>query len=239
MHIDTDDLVVLLKVQQADLELARMKKKLEELPQREVILQTRSKKKAVEQKSEQLEALRLKADGRLTRISDEDAVLKEKQRRIQEEIDELRGDYRSVEARTKELDGCAKRRRALEADLASVGDELAKIEGMQVQVAAMLADLDKKETDATQSFVQEGGALKDGIARCEAERATLTSKLPGEVLDCYEKTAVRSGGVALGRLQGGNCGVCRVAIESGRLIDMKSQGNVGVCPQCKRLLILE
>ena len=41
------------------------------------------------------------------------------------------------------------------------------------------------------------------------------------------------------RLQGSNCGVCRMAIEGGRLIDMKGQGNVAPCPQCGRLLILE
>ena len=60
-----------------------------------------------------------------------------------------------------------------------------------------------------------------------------------DLLDAYKKTAARTGGVAVGRLQGSNCGVCRMAIEGGRLIDMKGQGNVAPCPQCGRLLILE
>ena len=213
MHVDTDDLATLLKMQHLDLEAMRDKKKLEELPQRAVILEARSKKKAIEQKRAQLDALHAKADAQLSRIDDEDRSLSEKQRQVQSEIDAVRGDYRGVEARTKELNGFAKRRNTLEADLTAVGDELAKIEGVQAQVASALESLERQEAEATAAFVKEGGALKDAAAR--------------------------TGGVAVGRLQGSNCGVCRMAIEGGRLIDMKGQGNVAPCPQCGRLLILE
>lgn len=240
MHVDTDDLATLLKMQHLDLETLRAKKQLEELPQRKLILEARSKKKAIEQKRAQLDELHAKANAQLSRIDDEDASLVEKQRQVQGEIDEVRGDYRGVEARTKELNGFAKRRNTLEADLTVVGDELAKIEGVQAQVASALAGLERQEAEATATFVKEGGALKDSLARFEAERAMLASSLPKELLDVYEKTAARAGGVAVGRLQGGNCGVCRMAIEGGRLIDMKSHGsNVAPCPQCGRLLILE
>ena len=231
MHVDTDDLATLLKMQHLDLEAMRDKKKLEELPQRAVILEARSKKKAIEQKRAQLDALHAKAD--------EDRALSEKQRQVQSEIDAGRGDYRGVEARTKELNGFAKRRNTLEADLTAVGDELAKIEGVQAQVASALESLERQEAEATAAFVKEGGALKDALARIEAERAMLASSLPADLLDAYKKTAARTGGVAVGRLQGSNCGVCRMAIEGGRLIDMKGQGNVAPCPQCGRLLILE
>ena len=130
-------------------------------------------------------------------------------------------------------------REIVEADLTAVGDELAKIEGVQAQVASALESLERQEAEATAAFVKEGGALKDALARIEAERAMLASSLPADLLDAYKKTAARTGGVAVGRLQGSNCGVCRMAIEGGRLIDMKGQGNVAPCPQCGRLLILE
>ena len=221
MHVDTDDLATLLKMQHLDLEAMRDKKKLEELPQRAVILEARSKKKAIEQKRAQLDALHAKADAQLSRIDDEDRSLSEKQRQVQSEIDAVRGDYRGVEARTKELNGFAKRRNTLEADLTAVGDELAKIEGVQAQVASALESLERQEAEATAAFVKEGGALKDALARIEAERAMLASSLPADLLDAYKKTAARTGGVAVGRLQGSNCGVCRMAIEGGRLIDME------------------
>ncbi|WP_080797704.1 zinc ribbon domain-containing protein [Arabiibacter massiliensis] len=239
MRIDTDDLATLLQMQHIDLEVLRARKKLEALPQRKAILDARSKKKAVGQKRDQLDALRAEAERKLSVIGDEDAALADKQRRAQEEIDAARGDYRGVEARTKELNGFAKRRNTLEAELTAVGEELSKIEGVIAQVGQMLSGLDAEEQKATESFVKEGGALKDSIARAEAERAMLSSSLPKELLDAYEKTAARTGGVAVGRLQGESCGVCRMAIEGGRLIDMRRAGNLAPCPHCGRLLILE
>ena len=239
MHVDTDDLAALLKMQHVDLEIMQAKKRLQELPQRGAILDARTKRRGIEEKRAQLDALRAEADARLERIGDEDAALAEKQRRAQEEIDATRGGYRDVEARTKELNGFAKRRNTLEGELAVVGEELSKIEGVQARVTRMMEDLDAREAQATESFVKEGGALKQGLARLEAERAQLASALPADLLAAYEKTASRAGGVAVGRLQGASCGVCRMAIERGRLIDMKAQGNVAPCPQCGRLLIME
>ena len=178
MRVDTDDLAMLLKLQHIDLEILRAKKRLEELPQRAAILEARTKRKAVEQKRVRLDALRADADQRLANVGDEDAALAEKQRRVQAEIDEAHGDYRSVEARSKELDGFAKRRAALEAELAAIGEELERIEGVQGQVAQMLVALDEKERAATESFVKEGGVLKDVVFRGEAERTALASSLP-------------------------------------------------------------
>ena len=239
MHVDTDDLATLLQMQHIDLATRRAKKKLEELPQRQVILEARSKKKDIGQKRARLDAMWAEANAKLSRISDEDAMLAEKQRKTQGEIDAARGDYRGVESRAKELNGFAKRRNALEADLTAVGEELAKIDAVRSQVAQAVANLDAREAEATTTFVKEGGDLKESLARLEAERAMLASSLPKEMLDAYEKTAARTGGVAVGRLQGGNCGACRMEIEHGRLIDMKARGNVAPCPQCGRLLILE
>lgn len=239
MQATTDDLTNLLRMQQIDLDLMKAKKKLEELPQRATILAARQKKRTIEQKRDQVAEMRARAEGMAAKLEAEDAELAEKQRRVQEAIDGSLGNYRNVEAHTKELNGFAKRRNTLEADLTAVGDELAKIEGVQAQVASALESLERQEAEATAAFVKEGGALKDALARIEAERAMLASSLPADLLDAYKKTAARTGGVAVGRLQGSNCGVCRMAIEGGRLIDMKGQGNVAPCPQCGRLLILE
>lgn len=239
MHVDTDALALLLQMQHIDLEALRAKKQLEGLPQRKAILEARSKRKAVEEKREKLEELRAEAEGRLSRIGEEDARLAEKQRAVQAEIDAVRGDYRSVEARTKELNGLAKRRNVLEGELNSVGEELARTQAVRSQVDQALKALDAQEAAATESFVKEGGALKESLARLEAARARLAADLPEELLGAYEKIAARTGGMAVARLQGASCGACRMGVEAGRLADMKGQGNVAPCPHCGRLLILE
>lgn len=238
MRATIEQMTTLLQMQQIDLELLKRKKELEALPQRATILATRQKKRAIEQKKDQVAKLRATAEAKAAKLEDEDASLAEKQRNVQQSIDEQRGDYRSVEVRTKELNGFAKRRNVLEEELGKVGEDLAKIEGVQNQVMSALDGLEKQEATAIASFQQEGGNLQAGIARLTAERSSLESSLPDELREAYQQTAARTGGVAVGRLMDGRCGVCRNVIDGGRLIDLKTQAPLGTCPHCKRLLVV-
>lgn len=238
MQATTEDLTILLRMQQIDLELLKAKKKLEELPQRAAILASRQKKRAIEQKRDQVAELRAKAEAEAAKLEDEDADLAEKQRRVQETIDGARGDYRNVEAHAKELGGFAKRRNTLEEGLTKLGDELSKIEGVQAQVARALEEIEKQESAAIVSFQQEGGALQSDIARMSAEREDMAADLADELRAVYDQTAARAGGVAVGLLTEGRCGVCRTIIDGGRLIDLQAQAPLGTCPHCKRLLVV-
>lgn len=239
MRVDTKDIGALLQVQHIDLELLKAKKKLEELPQRSIIVEARQKKHAIEQKRDRIAELRAEAEGKAAKLEDEDAGLAAKQRLVQEAIDASRGDYRSVEAHTKELNGFAKRRNKLEEDLEGVGEDMAKIERVQEQVSQALAEIKKQEEEAIASFQQEGGALQHAISHMSADREKLIFALPAEVRDAYERTAARMGGVAVGRLKDGRCGACRALIDGGRLIELKAQAPLGCCPSCKRLLVIE
>ena len=238
MQATTDDLTNLLRMQQIDLDLMKAKKKLEELPQRATILAARQKKRTIEQKREQVAEMRARAEGMAAKLEAEDAELAEKQRRVQEAIDGSLGNYRNVEAHTKELNGFAKRRNALEVELTRLGEELAKIEGVQSQVSQALAEVDKQEAAAIVSFQREGGALQAEIARMSADREGMSAELSPELRDTYHRTAARTGGVAVGLLTEGRCGVCRTVIDGGRLIDLKAEAPLGTCPHCKRLLVV-
>ena len=238
MQATTGDLTNLLRMQQIDLDLMKAKKKLEELPQRATILAARQKKRTIEQKREQVAEMRARAEGMAAKLAAEDAELAEKQRRVQEAIDGSLGNYRNVEAHTKELNGFAKRRNALEVELTRLGEELAKIEGVQSQVSQALAEVDKQEAAAIVSFQREGGALQAEIARMSADREGMSAELSPELRDTYNRTASRTGGVAVGLLTEGRCGVCRTVIDGGRLIDLKAEAPLGTCPHCKRLLVV-
>ena len=101
----------------------RDKKKLEELPQRAVILK-RARRRRRSSRRAQLDALHAKADAQLSRIDDEDRSLSEKQRQVQSEIDAGARRLPRRGGAHEGANGFAKRRNTLEADL-TVGDELA------------------------------------------------------------------------------------------------------------------
>ena len=238
MKADTKDLATLLNMQHIDMELIRAKKKLAELPQRAQILEIRKKKQAVEEKQAKISAMKKEADLAAARIKDEDERLVARQRETQEKIDESRGDYRSVEALTKDLGGIAKRRNTLEVDLGEANEKLAQIEQVQAQITAALEKIVLQENAYVSSFQKEGGGLNASIAAAEQKRAELAESLPADLLEMYEKTARKSGGIALARLVNGSCSVCRAAISEGKLLQVQAEAPLSTCPACKRMLVV-
>ena len=239
MDVSHEQIAALLHLQKVDLELMRQRKQLDELPQRGLILAAREKRSAIAERQSQVAGLRRDTVKKITRITDEDASLVKKQQGVQAAIEAAQGNYRNVEARTKELNGIAKRRAVLSEDLDKVTAELSKIDDLDAQIALALEDVIAKEEAAIASFQKEGGALKLGIMRLEEERQGLMCGLTAESVQAYEKAATRGGGVALGKLDGTRCGACRTVLDGGRLIDLQAQAPLGTCPNCKRLLIIE
>ena len=127
MEATRDDIEGLFELQRIDLEIKRLSKELDELPQRGIIVAARDKKTAIEAKSEQVAELKRATTKKITRIDDEDASLAKKEAGVQAAIDAAHGDFRNVEARTKELAGIVRRRATIAEDRAAVAAELDKI----------------------------------------------------------------------------------------------------------------
>ena len=238
MEATADELGRLIELQNIDLDIRRCQKELDDLPQRGVIIETRKRKEVIEEKQAKVLALRKDTERKINRINDEDASLLKKQQGVQAALEAAKGDFRNAEARSKELDGILKRRATLDEELTKLSDEISKIETLEAQINHALDDIAAKEQNTIMSFQKEGGALKQTIADLQIKRTTLGADLPVDILRLYEKTSARTGGVAIGALAGNRCGACRSTIDSGRLIELRNQAPLGVCPSCKRLLII-
>ena len=236
MRIDSEVLAAFLHMQELDVQIIRAEKQLQELPERKAIADAMAKRRAVAAKAEQVEKLAAKAEDKLARITEEDDGLA---RCIQDEIDQAQGDFRTVDARTKELTGVQERRDVLEEDMRVVDAELEKIKAVRAQVAAALEQLEGIERSSGAAFSQKGGELKQRIADMQAKRKAMAQRVPADDMKLYERTAAATAGVPLALLVEERCGACRTPIEHGRVVDMRSQGNVATCPNCGRLLILQ
>lgn len=117
--------------------------------------------------------------------------------------------------------------------------ELEKIKAVRAQVAAALEQLEGIERSSGAAFSQKGGELKQRIADMQAKRKAMAQRVPADDMKLYERTAAATAGVPLALLVEERCGACRTPIEHGRVVDMRSQGNVATCPNCGRLLILQ
>ena len=238
MEATRDDIEGLFELQRIDLEIKRLSKELDELPQRGIIVAARDKKTAIEAKSEQVAELKRATTKKITRIDDEDASLAKKEAGVQAAIDAAHGDFRNVEARTKELAGIV-RRRATIAELTAPQrpPSWTRSAPWRPRYSLALEEIGAKEQEAIDSFQKQGGDLKLAIAKLEAARGQVETKVSLQLLDVYNRTAARSG-VAIGVLDGNRCGACRTVIDGGRLIDLRNQAPLGMCPSCKRLLVI-
>lgn len=240
MNIEPQALENLFEIQQCMLASAKAKRALEELPQRQTILQLRQKKAQVEQKKKQVEALLAQAKQELSRISDDDERMANRQVDKQKEIENASasGNFRAVENLSKELDTIAKKRTTLSQKNDAAVAQLEKVESVNKQVLAALASLAANEEKEIASFQQQGGKLQKEIAENDAHIKALSAGVPANVLAEFKKIATRTGGVALGKLSEGRCGCCRASIDAAHLAQMRTQAPLSTCPSCRRLLVI-
>ena len=239
MQVEYQDLDVLVEIQRIDLQIMQKKKARGELPQRIEVVKVRKKRDEIAPKLEKVLELQAVKEAEITKIEDEDRGLVERQERAQADIEAAGTDFRSIESHSRDLDGIVKRRTTLEENLSALNAELAKVKAVRKQVEDALALCDQREEALRAAYQEQDDSLIDQVRDLLAQRANLEKTIPADLLKLYDSTATKTGGVALGKLEDATCGVCRTALEGGRLIELKAQAPLGRCPNCKRLLIVE
>ncbi len=239
MQASYDDLDILLEVQRIDIEVMQTKKTRASLPQRIQVVKVRKKRDEISPKLQQVIDLQEATEAKVTKIEDEDRSLAQKQERAQEIITAAGSDFRKAESHSKDMAGVAKRRMALEENLKKLNAEIDKMKAVRKQLEDAIQACDDEEASLKDAYREKDAELVDKAKGLLDKRSELVANLPTDLVDAYDKTAVKTGGVALGRLEeGGGCSVCRSVISGGRLIDLMNQAPVGVCPNCKRMLII-
>ncbi len=239
MQAKHEDLARMLKLQATDVDIIRTKKELAELPQIAKMNELKAKHAALDAKRAQVDAMQKRVEADITRLSTEDGMLADKQRHAQELIDNAGADYRSVESHSKEMSGFAKRREELDKKLTELAEEVSKIESIQAQFDKAVAVVGADEEKTKASYDEQSASLLKDLSEMSAVREKQISALPADLAKLYQETARHTGGVAIGKLNDDKCGICRSSIDGGRLIELKAAAPLGVCPNCKRLLVIE
>ena len=239
MQAEYEDLDLLLKIQALDLEILQKKKMRGELPQRIEVVKVRKKRDEIAPKLDQVAEMQTAKEAEITKVEDEDRGLAEKQERTQADIEAAGGDFRAVDAHSRDLDGIVKRRVTLEERLGVLKAELDRILAVRKQVEDALSLCERQEEALRASYQKQDNEIVAQVRSLMEARSMIAKRIPADLLACYDETAAKTGGVALGKLEESTCGVCRTAIEGGRLIELRAEAPLGRCPSCKRLLVIE
>jgi predicted nucleic acid-binding Zn-ribbon protein len=238
MEATPDQIAVLEKLQEIDRARLQAERKLVKLPYRDQVVELRKRKKDIVGKLEKVEALHARESRQLQRIETEDRQLSEKQQKTQEKIDGSSGDYRAVNTWTRDLQGMAKRRAALDGEMTRCMAKLSEIEAVRTRGQASMREIDKQEERLVELHRAESDRLRGEVEKCRAAGFALAARLPKDILDAYAAAVQRCGGVGLAHLEGTHCSACRVSIDPNRLLQIRRDAPLAECPSCRRLLVV-
>jgi predicted nucleic acid-binding Zn-ribbon protein len=100
----------------------------------------------------------------------------------------------------------------------------------------LVAQLEKRWEGRQQDLRLETVRLGDAIARSDQKRNAHKPVIPPRSLQLYEDLRRKKGGLAVARLQSGNCSGCRVQVPDAVRKKVFSPAQLAQCPQCERIL---
>ena len=223
----------LLKLQQIDLELARNKSELANMPELKELASKRKTYVKLKSEMTKLYAQRKDLDIELddlntTEIQTNNAIEAAKKRHVDG------SDYREVQDLENELATLAKRLDKIEhtrKDVVVAHKEALDREARAQAIIAKFEEGVKADTKAADLQTQIDAAAKERIA--------LAATLPTDVLTDYERLLKQFRGLAVETIQGNIPTVCHTALQASSMSDLNHDGSeITHCPYCHRLLVL-
>ena len=229
----------LLGLADADLQIGRLERKLDEMPEKRAILEAR--KKTIEVKQ-----LRAKAEELVSRLERDASRNEDETAQISEKIDSEQAKLMSgsitnpkeVQHISREMDALRRRKEKLEIDNLALLERIEKAQGQLAKIDAALAQLASREESLTDEFRSKGGEIQTALDSLKNRRNDLTAELDADTVERYERARASKQGVGAGALDGTACTACRMELPAERVDELLSGPEIAMCPACRRLLVV-
>ncbi|MGI6591400.1 MAG: zinc ribbon domain-containing protein [Eggerthellaceae bacterium] len=238
MEVSDKDIENLKRLQDIDVAATNAKRELEGLPQRKQLADIRAKLEAIREKQQEIDKLAESNRTELSRVGAEIEILSIRQEETQKKIDEAGTDFRAIESLSKDMASMTARTGELEKNRETIHERDNQIAKVKRQIEAAIDALAQQEASVSEVLNGKIGVLEDQLSKEEDEHKQLIAALPDQVAAEYERARRHCGGVALSELVDGQCSTCRSKLEETRLLQVRRQAPLSVCPMCHRLLIV-
>lgn len=232
-----DQAAALLELQRLDLEILRATKRLDELPEKQAILETRAKRREVGAMHEKAQLLVHKLQAEVKARQDETAMLVQKIDGEQAKI-MATTDHRAVQSLTREMDGLKRRCDKLEMEMLQFMERIDKASTQVATVESAVQKLAQREEALIAKYREVGRGIQADIAQLQTERDSAAAAVSPDTLKQYEAIRESRGGVGVGELQGDTCTACRMSLPAQRVQTLQGGPDIAMCPQCRRLLVV-
>lgn len=226
----------LAALQSVDLEIDRLNRQRRSLPELGELRRLIETRKSVESDygklMEELRSLDLEFD----RTNGELTIMDERLKVAEKKL--FGGGMGSRETQNRRMEVQSLRTR-IDGQESLVLELMERRENISVRTEKISADLDKMRRieDNLGGEVRKVWQKIDGqLAKLLSERSILAAEVPSEVMKIYESLRKTKGGVAAGKMEGGTCGGCHLALSESERGEAR-ESDPPRCPHCRRILV--
>jgi predicted nucleic acid-binding Zn-ribbon protein len=230
----------LLDVQELDSRIDHLNHQLSSIPEAERLRELAGRRTAV---SNAVRDLRIQVDDLTAEQKRADADVEQvKTRRARDQGMNDSGqvkDPKALERMLGELESLHRRITSLEDTELEVMERLEEAQSALDERSAELSEMEGQEAELRGAFEQKAGDLRTDLEQVRAERDTMVTGMPEDLLALYEKLRAQKGGVGAAALRRRACEGCRLTLNASDLgiIAKKPTDEVVRCEECNRILV--
>ena len=229
----------LLRLQEIDLDLMRAKVQLEAMPQAAKLISAAQAKKKLASELKRAIGARKDIEIDIADLQDQHAAYEQERLEVKASIDESSRTYKEVQALDAKLSSLAKKLEKIEFNLGPLLDKLEAAKASEDKLRAIAARLLAEEESLKKSFSEDSADIQVRIADLNAERVSVVSEIPEDIIARYDAASKRFGGLAVERLHGNVPSTCRVKLQEEAFRKLSRGPVISECPYCHRILVVE
>ncbi|MDO5118504.1 MAG: hypothetical protein Q4D48_00340 [Coriobacteriales bacterium] len=228
----------LLRLQEVDLQLIRLRKTLAAMPQQEKLRAIALAKKKLAGQLKQIIGQRKDVEIELAdNEADHDKIMRITAE-VREQVTERVQSYRQIQDLESQLTSLAKRQEKLEFTRIEMEERYERMLKAEHNARELGEKLLAEEKAQIESFEQNTADLQAQVRVLETERASLVRNISDEVLSAYDAAVKRFGGLAVESLSSNVPSTCRVKLQPAIFHKLQRGPRITECPYCHRMLVV-
>ena len=228
----------LLRLQEVDLQLMRLRKTLSAMPQQEKLRAIALAKKKLATQLKQIVGQRKDVETEIEDNEADHAKIVGLTAEVREQVTERIQGYRQVQDLETQLTALAKRQEKLEYTRLEMEERYERLQKAERNARDLGVKLLEEEKAQTESYEQSTSELQAQVRVLEQERAALRRSLSDEVVANYDSAVKRFGGLAVESLSSNVPTTCRVKLQPAIFQKLQKGPRITECPYCHRMLVV-
>ncbi len=228
----------LLSLQEVDIELARLKRELAELPELKKLAKQRRALANAKVELRKIKAQRKDAETDLEDLADEEADYRGRVDEAQAKAGDS-NDYRQVQELEIELSNLAKWLDKVAFDQKEATAQLEAISAREAEGEAFIKKLEASILKTGEQARTAATDIQTAIADNERKRARLVATLPDSLKQAYDVASKQFRGLGVEQLKNNVPSICRMKLTEASLDEVRRAHGVTTCPYCHRILVVD